>query len=73
MNTQTSCATPSPKSSCSTSATGSHFALQVWSTQYLQGEARLKSELNFAIREKLGDRGAEATGRRGLESIATRR
>jgi small-conductance mechanosensitive channel len=31
---------------------GLHFALQVWSTQYLQGEGRLKSDLNFAIREK---------------------
>jgi small-conductance mechanosensitive channel len=29
------------------------FVLQVWSTQYLQGEGRLKSELNFAIKEKL--------------------
>jgi small-conductance mechanosensitive channel len=32
---------------------GLQFALQVWSTQYVQGEGRLKSELNFAIREKL--------------------
>ncbi len=39
---------------------GLHFALQVWSTQYLQGEARLKSELNFAIREKLRSHGIEA-------------
>ena len=31
---------------------GLHFALQVWSTEYLQGEARLKSELNFAIRRE---------------------
>jgi small-conductance mechanosensitive channel len=29
-----------------------HFSLQVWSDQYLQGEGRLKSDLNFAIREK---------------------
>jgi small-conductance mechanosensitive channel len=32
---------------------GLQFALQVWSTHHLRGEARLKSELNFAIREKL--------------------
>jgi small-conductance mechanosensitive channel len=32
---------------------GLQFALQVWSTEYLRGEGRLKSELNFAIREKL--------------------
>jgi small-conductance mechanosensitive channel len=38
---------------------GMHFALQVWSTQYLQYEARLKSELNLAIRKKLGSRGVE--------------
>jgi small-conductance mechanosensitive channel len=38
---------------------GMHFALQVWSTQYLQYEARLKSELNLAIRKKLGSRGIE--------------
>jgi small-conductance mechanosensitive channel len=33
--------------------TGLQFSLQVWSTQYVQGEGRLKSDLNFAIREKL--------------------
>jgi small-conductance mechanosensitive channel len=32
---------------------GLQFGLQVWSTEYLKGEGRLKSELNFAIREKL--------------------
>jgi hypothetical protein len=32
---------------------GRHLSLQVWSTQYLQGEGRLKSDLNFAIRQKL--------------------
>jgi small-conductance mechanosensitive channel len=32
---------------------GQHFSLQVWSTEYLQGEGRLKSDLNFAIRQKL--------------------
>jgi small-conductance mechanosensitive channel len=32
---------------------GLHFALQVWSTQYLQHEGKLKSELNLAILEKL--------------------
>src|SRR5262249_19634480 len=35
---------------------GMHFALQVWSTHHLQGEMQLKSELNFAIRNKLGGR-----------------
>jgi small-conductance mechanosensitive channel len=42
---------------------GLQFALQVWSSQDLQSEARLKSELNFAIREKLGDRDIEAPER----------
>jgi len=42
---------------------GMHFALQVWSTQYLKGEARLKSELNFAIREKLRSRNVDSTDR----------
>ena len=32
---------------------GLQFALQVWSTQYLRGEGRLKSDLNFAIRDVL--------------------
>ena len=36
-----------------------HFSLQVWSDQYLQGEGRLKSDLNFAIREKLRAHGVE--------------
>jgi small-conductance mechanosensitive channel len=49
---------------------GMHFALQVWSTQYLKGEARLKSELNFAIREKL--RGIGITERRSRIPIAAR-
>jgi len=40
-----------------------HFALQVWSTQYLQYEGRLKSELNLAIHKKLGSRGIETTSR----------
>jgi small-conductance mechanosensitive channel len=39
------------------------FALQVWSNQYLQNEARLKSDLNFAIREKLGEHDIEAPAR----------
>jgi small-conductance mechanosensitive channel len=52
---------------------GMLFALQVWSTQYLQGEARLKSELNFAIRERLGRRGIEAADRREREAIAAHR
>jgi small-conductance mechanosensitive channel len=38
---------------------GLQFVLQVWSTQYLQGEGRLKSELNFAIMEKLKRHGIE--------------
>ena len=42
---------------------GLHFVLQVWSTEYLQGEGRLKSELNFAIRAKLRSRGIEAPTR----------
>jgi small-conductance mechanosensitive channel len=52
---------------------GLHFALQVWSTEYLQGEARLKSELNFAIRQKLGSRGIAAPTRGDREPIATPR
>src|SRR5262245_38314820 len=32
---------------------GLQLALQVWSTQYLRGEGRLKSDLNFAIRDAL--------------------
>ena len=47
---------------------GLQFALQVWSNQYLQNEARLKSELNFAIREKLGDHDIEAPARGDRES-----
>jgi small-conductance mechanosensitive channel len=42
---------------------GLHFVLQVWSTEYLQGEARLKSELNFAIRARLRNRGIDAATR----------
>ena len=49
---------------------GMHFALQVWSTQYLQGEARLKSELNFAIHEKLRAREIEAAERGDRDPIA---
>ena len=47
---------------------GLQFVLQVWSNQYLQNEARLKSELNFAIREKLRDRGIEAPARGDRDS-----
>jgi len=43
---------------------GLHFALQVWSTQYLQGEGRLVSDLNLAIREKLLHHGVESPARR---------
>jgi small-conductance mechanosensitive channel len=46
---------------------GMHFALQVWSTQYLQYEGRLKSELNVAIHQKLGIRGIEITSRLELK------
>jgi small-conductance mechanosensitive channel len=46
---------------------GLHFALQVWSDQYLQGEARLKSELYFAIREKLRDHDVDVPARGGRE------
>ncbi|TMA30909.1 MAG: hypothetical protein E6J87_16990 [Deltaproteobacteria bacterium] len=49
---------------------GMHFALQVWSTQYLQGEARLKSELNFAIREKLAAAAASSRSRPVVSSPA---
>ena len=42
---------------------GLSFVLQVWSNQYLQNETRLKSELNFAIREKLGEHDIEAPAR----------
>jgi small-conductance mechanosensitive channel len=42
---------------------GLNFVVQVWSTQYLQGEGRLKSELNFSIREKLGSLGVEGPTR----------
>ena len=52
---------------------GMNFALQVWSTQYLKGEARLKSELNFAIREKLQGHVIGATQREGRAPIAARR
>jgi small-conductance mechanosensitive channel len=38
---------------------GLHLSLQVWSTEYLQGEGRLKSDLNFSIREKLRSHGIE--------------
>jgi small-conductance mechanosensitive channel len=38
---------------------GLHFALQVWSTQYLQHEGKLKSDLNLAIRDKLKRHGIE--------------
>jgi small-conductance mechanosensitive channel len=50
---------------------GLHFVLQVWSTQYLQGEARLKSELNFAIREKLRHHGIESPTRVDRDSIGS--
>lgn len=42
---------------------GLHLSLQVWSTEYLQGEGRLKSDLNFAIRQKLRSHGIEAPAR----------
>jgi small-conductance mechanosensitive channel len=49
---------------------GLQFALQVWSTQYLQGEARLKSELNFAIRAKLRSQRIEAADRGDRARVA---
>lgn len=52
---------------------GLQFALQVWSHQYLQNETRLKSELNFAIREKLGDHEIEAPARAIASPIAALR
>jgi small-conductance mechanosensitive channel len=52
---------------------GLHFVLQVWSIQYLQGEARLESELNFAIRQKLRSHGIEAPARGDRDPIATPR
>ncbi len=48
---------------------GLHLALQVWSNQDLKSEARLKSELNFAIREKLGEHGVEAPARGDREAV----
>jgi small-conductance mechanosensitive channel len=44
---------PAPQVELQDLRNGLLFVLQVWSTQYLQGEGRLKSELNFAIKEKL--------------------
>jgi small-conductance mechanosensitive channel len=44
---------PAPEVELQDLRNGLAFVLQVWSTQYLQGEGRLKSELNFAIWEKL--------------------
>jgi small-conductance mechanosensitive channel len=44
---------PAPEVELQDLRNGLLFVLQVWSTQYLQGEGRLKSELNFAIKEKL--------------------
>ncbi len=41
---------------------GQHLSLQVWSTEYLQGEGRLKSDLNFAIRKKLRDHEIASVG-----------
>ena len=50
---------PAPEVELQDLRNGMLFVLQVWSTQYLQGEGRLKSELNFAIREKLKRHGIE--------------
>jgi small-conductance mechanosensitive channel len=44
---------PAPEVELQDLRNGLLFVLQVWSTQHLQGEGRLKSELNFAIKEKL--------------------
>jgi small-conductance mechanosensitive channel len=51
---------PAPEVELRDLRSGLQFALQVWSKEYLQGEGRLKSELNFAIREKLGRHGIES-------------
>jgi small-conductance mechanosensitive channel len=44
---------PAPEVELRDLRAGLQFSLQVWSTQHVQGEGRLKSDLNFAIREKL--------------------
>jgi small-conductance mechanosensitive channel len=44
---------PAPQVELQDLRNGLLFVLQVWSTQYLQGEGRLKSDLSFAIKEKL--------------------
>lgn len=49
---------------------GQHLSLQVWSTEYLQGEGRLKSDLNFAIREKLREHDVRSVG--GAEPAVAR-
>jgi small-conductance mechanosensitive channel len=49
---------------------GLHFALQVWSTEYLKGEGHLKSDLNLAIREKLKRHEVEPAGRVGLAGMS---
>ncbi len=53
---------PAPEVELRDLRNGMLFVLEVWSTQYLQGEGRLKSELNFAIREKLKRHGIEPPG-----------
>jgi small-conductance mechanosensitive channel len=49
---------------------GLHFVLQVWSTEYLQGEGHLKSELNLAIREKLKRHDIDPAVRLGLGEVS---
>jgi hypothetical protein len=47
---------------------GLHFGLQVWSTQHLKGEGRLKSDLNFAAREKLAATASRSRDRRSADA-----
>ena len=63
--------TPRPEVELQDLRNGLVFVLQVWSTQYLQGEGRLKSELNFAIWDKLRHHGIESPTRVDRDSIGS--
>jgi small-conductance mechanosensitive channel len=54
---------PSPEVELRDLRGGQHLSLQVWSKEYLQGEGRLKSDLNFAIRKKLRENGVAGVER----------
>jgi small-conductance mechanosensitive channel len=54
---------PSPEVELRDLRGGQHLSLQVWSKEYLQGEGRLKSDLNFAIRKKLRENEVAAVER----------